>query len=236
MASVVENDSSLAMKCLDICQALTSQGKIFNFSLSIGPTFSFSFDSRDKTLDTRVGPTKRKKQSPSTLRRNAMRKEDYLNKRKQPLSAVKSTAETAPPSRLSCDQCDYTNASEKGLRQHKRMKKHGLSKLASSGDSDCQATPEKTRTSSSSASLAVSPIGEASKEVSCQDCENDECSTHCCETHKCAGCEMIFNNHDDMNDHMLKTHPFLCHICHLDCVDYDGKFKHHNSIHLTKYP
>ena len=64
MASVVENDSSLAMKCLDICQALTSQGKIFNFSLSIGPTFSFSFDSRDKTLDTRVGPTKRKKQSP----------------------------------------------------------------------------------------------------------------------------------------------------------------------------
>ena len=73
MASVVENDSSLAMKCLDICQALTSQGKIFNFSLSIGPTFSFSFDSRDKTLDTRVGPTKRKKKSPSAQRRNAMR-------------------------------------------------------------------------------------------------------------------------------------------------------------------
>ena len=97
MATVVENDSSLAMKCLDICQALTSQGKIFNFSLSIGPTFSFSFDSRDKTLDTRVGPTKKKKQSPSTRRRNAKRKEDYLNKRKQPLSAVKSTAETAPP-------------------------------------------------------------------------------------------------------------------------------------------
>ena len=106
MATVVENDSSLAMKCLDICQALTSQGKIFNFSLSIGPMFSFSFDSRDKTLVTRVGHTKRKKKSPSTQRRNAIRKEDYLNKRKQPLSAVKSTAETAPPSRFSCDQCD----------------------------------------------------------------------------------------------------------------------------------
>ena len=64
MASVVENDSSLAMKCLDICQALTSQGKIFNFSLSIGPMFSFSFDSRDKTLDTRVGPTQEEEAKP----------------------------------------------------------------------------------------------------------------------------------------------------------------------------
>ena len=158
MAAVVESDSSFAIKCLDICQALTSQGKIFNFSLSIGPTFSFSFDSRDKTLDTRVGPTKRKKQSPSTLRRNAMRKEDYLNKRKQPLSAVKSTAETAPPSRFSCDQCDYTNASEKGLRQHKRMK-HGKPQLEGQLHATSPSTPENLRKPISySAALQVSPV------------------------------------------------------------------------------
>ena len=82
MAAVVESDSSLAMKCLDICQALTSQGKIFNFL-----TFSFSFTSGDKTLDTRVGSQK-KKQSPSSLRRNARRKEEFLNNRRQVLSAL----------------------------------------------------------------------------------------------------------------------------------------------------
>ena len=232
MAAVGDVDTSLATKCMDFCLALANQDQSFNFSLTIGPDFSFSLDTRRKA----ASPVIKKKASPSTLRRNARRREEYLQRKQNP-STVNPIDEVEVVSNvLSCDQCDYKAASEKGLRQHKRMKKHGLSKLASSGDSDCQATPEKTRTSSSSASLAVSPIGEASKEVSCQDCENDECSTHCCETHKCAGCEMIFNNHDDMNDHMLKTHPFLCHICHLDCVDYDGKFKHHNSIHVTKYP
>ena len=182
MASVVENDSSLAMKCLDICQALTSQGKIFNFSLSIGPMFSFSFDSRDKTLDTRVGPTKKKKQSPSTRRRNAMRKEDYLNKRKQPLSAVKSTAETAPPSRFSCDQCDYTNASEKGLRQHKRMK-HGKPQLEGQLHATSPSTPENLRKSISySAALQVSPVEQSTgREETCPNCDEMLTSDHQCD-------------------------------------------------------
>ena len=129
---------------------------------------------------------------------------------------------------LSCDQCDYKPASEKGLRQHTRMK-HRLSQLAPSGDS--QATPEKIRTASSSASLSVSPIVEASRNITCQDCEDDECSIHCCESHKCGGCPKLFDNHDDMSDHMAKIHPFMCHICLMDCVDYNGRFKHHNEIH-----
>ena len=136
----------------------------------------------------------------------------------------------------SCDQCDFKSVSEKGLRQHKRMK-HALS--------NSQTTPEKTRTSSSSASLAASPLldtsreefsPEANKGGSCQDCKNDDCAIHCCEIHKCGGCEMVFINHDDMGDHMAKIHPFMCHICNLECVDYDGRFKHHNTIHVPKYP
>ena len=42
------DDSSLATQCLALCQSLTSQGMAFNFSLTIGSTFSFSLDTRSK--------------------------------------------------------------------------------------------------------------------------------------------------------------------------------------------
>ena len=48
MTAVGESDSSLAAKCLDICQVLAGQGVAFNFSLSIGSNFSFSLDARGK--------------------------------------------------------------------------------------------------------------------------------------------------------------------------------------------
>ena len=35
MTAVGESDPNLATKCLDFCQALISQGVVFNFSLSI---------------------------------------------------------------------------------------------------------------------------------------------------------------------------------------------------------
>ena len=48
MTAVDEANSSLAIKCLDFCQALTSQGMEINFSLNVGSTFSFSLDTRPK--------------------------------------------------------------------------------------------------------------------------------------------------------------------------------------------
>ena len=219
MAAVAEVGSTLLSKCLDFCQALSSKGQAFNFSVAIGPDFTFSMDTRSKA----ASPGIKKKASPSTLRRNARRREEYLQRKQNP-SPVNSTEEVEIVSdALSCDQCDYKPASEKGLRQHKRMK-HKLSQPALT-------TPEKNRTSSSVASLAVSPSAEASRIMPCQDCENDDCSTHCCEIHKCGGCEKMFSNHDDMSDHMATVHPFMCHICHMDCIDYNGRFKHHNEIH-----
>ena len=38
MTDVGEADSSLATQCLALCQSLTSQGMVFNFSLAIGST------------------------------------------------------------------------------------------------------------------------------------------------------------------------------------------------------
>ena len=86
MTDVGETDSSLAAKCLALCQALTSQGMVFNFSLNVG-SFSFSLDTKSmEALPSKV----KKKASPSTLRRNMRRREEFLSK--------KSTSESASPS------------------------------------------------------------------------------------------------------------------------------------------
>ena len=80
MTALDEANSSLAIKSLDFCQALTSQGLEINFSLNIGSTFSFSLDTRHK-VPLALDSKKKKKASPSTLRRNARRREDFLKKK-----------------------------------------------------------------------------------------------------------------------------------------------------------
>ena len=86
MDAVNESDSSLTKKCLDLCHALAGQGKAIKFSLTIGSTFTFSLDSREgkKTFPTR------KKKGPSTLRRNAKRRKDFLKKKSTSQSASAS--------------------------------------------------------------------------------------------------------------------------------------------------
>ena len=139
MATVAEVGSSLLSKCLDLCQALCNQGQAFNFSVTIGKDFTFSMDTRSKE----VSPVKvvKKKASPSTRRRNALRRQEFLNKKRSPSSRNSCEVEAVSDA-PSCDQCDYKAASEKGLKQHKRMK-HMASKLASSENSAKQSTPEK---------------------------------------------------------------------------------------------
>ena len=139
MAAVAEVGSSLLSKCLDLCQALCSQGQAFNFSVTIGQDFTFSMDTRSKE----VSPVTvvKKKASPSTMRRNALRRQEFLKKKRSPSSKNSCEVETVSDA-PSCDQCDYKAASEKGLKQHKRMK-HKASKLASSENSAKQDTPEK---------------------------------------------------------------------------------------------
>ena len=75
-----EDSSSLASKCMAFCQALASQGQVFTFSLSTGPNFSFSLDTRSKAVKAQGD---KKKASPSTLRRNAKRRAEFLAKKQQ---------------------------------------------------------------------------------------------------------------------------------------------------------
>ena len=106
------DDSSLATQCLALCQSLTSQGMVFNFSLAIGSTFSFSVDTKSKE----ALPSKAKKKvSPSTRKRNMRRREEFLKKKSIPSEAEKSEPdkEASPGATFRCDQCENVFRNEK---------------------------------------------------------------------------------------------------------------------------
>ena len=71
--SVDEMNSSLVSKCMDFTKHLASKGAAFKFSLSLPTGFKFSMDFSQEMLTPSRGPEK-KKQSPSTLKRNYLRK------------------------------------------------------------------------------------------------------------------------------------------------------------------
>ena len=78
------SETNLATKCLDFCQILSSQGLAFKFSLTMSSNFSFSLDTRGLALDIQAKIPLKKKPSPSTIRRNARRREVFLNKKRNP--------------------------------------------------------------------------------------------------------------------------------------------------------
>ena len=167
MAETGEVDLSLAYsKCMEFCQALATQGKAFHFSLNIGTNFSFSLDTRSKALAPQ--PVLRKKGSPSTQRRNARRRMEFLNKKRQgPSATMDSSVGKAAGSSFSCEHCDYTNSSERGLRQHQRMK-HGKPNLVTQIQSSSPPIPESLRqplSYSAAVAASPSPIKEVRDEV-----------------------------------------------------------------------
>ena len=214
MAAVGEADSTLVSKCMAFCQALAIQGQAFNFSLAIGPTFNFSLDTRGKVLK---GPVAKKRTSPSTLRRNAKRREEFVNKKQQsPSARIPTENSAAALKKPKCDQCDFEAVSEKGLRQHMRMKHQ----KPSMDGAACGQTPEKLRNPSSQPSLLMSPIRDQGRVEICHNCGKDMSPTHLCEdssqeepveTVACDYCEEAFDSEDDFNDHLCA--PFKCDQC-----------------------
>ena len=167
-AVVNESDSSLTNKCLELCHALAGQGKDFKFSLTIGSTFTFSLDSREG----KETPPTRKKKSPSTLRRNAKRREDFLKKKPTSESASATGLESNQEQRqdFQCDECDFKSKSENGLKIHKGKSHKEVS------------TPEKLRKPSTQQSLLVSPSPTRNEKriESCHNCDMDMSPTHLC--------------------------------------------------------
>ena len=88
----LNSDEDLASKCIGLCHALASQNKSFSFSLTVGSNFSFSLDTRELVSDNQTKKAKKKKSSPSpsTIRRSAKRREQFLKKKQ---------AQARPPAR-----------------------------------------------------------------------------------------------------------------------------------------
>ena len=87
-AAVSGEDSSLANKCFDFCKDLASQGLAFSFSLTTGSNFSFSLDTWEMAPHSVTEDKAWKKKSPSTIKRKARQREEFLKKKQSPAPAV----------------------------------------------------------------------------------------------------------------------------------------------------
>ena len=195
MTAVGVSDSTLATKCLDLCQTLAGQGLAFNFSLKIGSFFSFSLDARDKgqALDSQ-GKIK-KKPSPSTLRRNAKRKEAFLKKKQNPAPVSPGGGGVEPEAGLpqqeeyafKCDICGNTFKSDNGLRIHEG-KSHNSHELPQ---------PERIRDLDLVNSKHVSPLKAVREELT--NAQVFKCDIFDSLNH---ACEEEFESEDTLDDHM----------------------------------
>ena len=82
--------ATLATQCTEFCRHLDAQGRYFKFSISIGSDFTFSLDTKEDA--TTIKEVRKKKLSPSSLRRNERRKLEFLNK-KSTSSETKESSE-----------------------------------------------------------------------------------------------------------------------------------------------
>ena len=93
MEAVREGDPAMATKCLDLCQALVSQGKAFTFSLThTGTSFTFSLDTRgeEKVESPSLrSPPARNKSQPQHTQEKCQEKKGVPEKEK-PISCQES--------------------------------------------------------------------------------------------------------------------------------------------------
>ena len=87
-----EDNSNLASQCMAFCQALASKGQIFSFTLKVGSSFAFSLDTRGNGTSSLT----KKRKSPSTRRRNARRRAEFLAKKRGPPESESSTEKSTP--------------------------------------------------------------------------------------------------------------------------------------------
>jgi hypothetical protein len=152
ISKMSENDSSLTTQCLAFCQALASQGMAFTFSLAVGSTFNFSLDIKKDSLETKKetisAKKKKKKHSPSTLKRNFERRKKFLNKEseKEKLKAAmdqfddadKATKDSEATASFNCDLCDYKGGSTISLRIHISRKHKDIPQVDGESSVSCR--------------------------------------------------------------------------------------------------
>ena len=84
----------LAAQCMEFCRQLESQGRAFKFSLTVGTNFAFTLDTREETTYSKE--VRKKKLSPSSIRRNERRKKEFLDKKSLPSEKKPEAAAKKP--------------------------------------------------------------------------------------------------------------------------------------------
>ena len=173
-------ESDLLKQCLEFGQALDAKGRTFSLKVNVG-TFSFSLESREITHEVLDKKKTRKKLSPSQIRRNQRRKENFLKKK---ANSPVDKPETVPEKEQEegkthkCDLCDKDFKSEKGLKTHKARthKTEGLRSL-NQGSSPLKLSPEKEDFREEQCACCrevMSPNHQCSEEDSEEDDEEEE--------------------------------------------------------------
>ena len=140
-------------QCLEFCQALASMGQTISFSVTLGSTFAFNLDTRMKSTCSVIKTSKKKKPSPSTLRRNLQRKEMFLKQKCEDSKDKEATS--LEEITFQCEHCANTFKTENGLKIHVGKSHKDLTSSLS---------PEKIRDNPKEPSLTVSPLRETGRE------------------------------------------------------------------------
>ena len=93
-------EASIAEKCLEFARDINQNNKMFSFNLKFSNGFNFKFSTVEKRNTLHKNEQKMKKPSPSTLRRNRKRMQEFIEKKKSSSNDTASAEATGESSKL----------------------------------------------------------------------------------------------------------------------------------------
>ena len=199
----MESEKSLASKCLDLCQTLASQGQAFTLTVTIGSTFNFSMGSCSQESPAAKAKGEAKKKSPSTRRRDARRRKEFL-KRKDSTDATLAGKDAQPvredkEKTFKCDHCENTFKSENGLKIHIGKAHKGV---------NLPPPPDQLRSShEGSLDIPISPLLDVRREEPSHNIESKVL------IERCKGCDTMLSS-------FWIREKQLCIDCYASSVNY----------------
>ena len=127
-------------QCLDFSRQLISKQQFFKFEVKLPCGFTFNLNTLDQE-PTQSSSKEVKKKSPSTLKRNAARKQRFLEEKNS------SVRNKTSDSSFKCDQCDLEANCKVSLRKHIE-KEHKIIPQIDGFDDDTSEKKESSETES----------------------------------------------------------------------------------------
>ena len=187
--------SDLLNQCLEFSQTLDKKRRAFSFKVTVG-NFSFSLDSSETSPKVME---KKKKLSPSQIRRNQKRREHFLLMKAaapsdNPLPAPEKEQEKGEIHK--CEICDKVFKTEKGLKSHK-TRTHKVETLRGlSLDKSLEVSlPSEERENENTST----PVKTKTSELEKSETFGDQLMESLI---PCDSCVALFENEEDMKDHL----------------------------------